>query len=60
MKWKHPIEVNCEGISNENGDFRAVKASLSSISSDMMNGSDLGNLEVLAILWTDSNAAIIQ
>jgi Zn-dependent M16 (insulinase) family peptidase len=53
-RWKYPIEVNCEGHSDENGDSRAVKAPLSWISGDLMNISDLGDLEFSAILSTNS------
>jgi Zn-dependent M16 (insulinase) family peptidase len=52
-KRKHPIKVNCEGTSNENGDFRVVKASLSWVAGGMMNISDLVDLPFSVTRLTD-------
>jgi Zn-dependent M16 (insulinase) family peptidase len=56
-RWSHPVSVECEGPSDDTGDLRRVKASSSWVAGDLMNVSDVVDLEFLAILLTESTVS---
>jgi Zn-dependent M16 (insulinase) family peptidase len=56
-KWDQPVQIDCDGPSEESGDSRGVKASLSWVSGDLMNVSDVVDLEFLAVLLTESTVS---